>query len=124
MPSSIELIPNLNKTGSKVYHLVKQLPQEHAFNIYMNNFFSSINLDQFFHEKGFGACETVRTNTTRFLIDNSPVMMLTAIHKIDKQDKSISIVAEPELYYFYSSLVEITIITQICLKVINVLIIN
>ncbi|CAG8698627.1 4989_t:CDS:2 [Cetraspora pellucida] len=106
MPSSIELIPNLNKTGSEVYHLVKQLPQGYAFNIYMDNFFSSINLYQFLREKGFGACGTIRTNTTRFpwdyligvvvddvlsflWIDNSPVTMLTIIYKIDGQDSKI-----------------------------------
>ncbi|CAG8793134.1 24728_t:CDS:2, partial [Cetraspora pellucida] len=97
MLSSIELIPNLNKTGSEVYHLVKQLPQEYAFNIYMDNFFSSINLYQFLREKGFGACGTwdhligvVVDDVLSFLwIDNSPVTMLTTIHKIDGQDSKI-----------------------------------
>src|SRR6185437_1543051 len=35
-------IPNLNKAGNEVYHFVSQLPLNKTFNIYMNNFLSSI----------------------------------------------------------------------------------
>lgn len=112
-PSDVDLIPNINKTGAEVYHLVQQLPNNKAFNIFMDNYFSSINLFNFLREKGYGACGTVRTNTANFpiilkkekekknlewdylkgivvnnvlvmlWIDNGPVTMLTTIHVIE-----------------------------------------
>ncbi|CAG8645651.1 11423_t:CDS:2, partial [Dentiscutata erythropus] len=79
MPSSIELIPNLNKTGSEVYHLVKQLPQGHALIFTWTTFF------QWDHLIG-----VVVDDVLNFLwIDNGPVTMLTTIHKIDRQDCKI-----------------------------------
>jgi len=66
--SNVDAIANVNKVDAKVYHLVSQLPSQKSFNIYMNNYFSSVNLFSFFQKKGFGACKTVRTNTTKFLI--------------------------------------------------------
>ena len=117
--SNIDPIPNVNKISSEIYHLVKQLSQKYAFNIYMDNFFSSITLFHFLREKGIGACGTVRTNTAKFpiilkkekekknlewdhligvvkedvlallWIDNGPVMMLTTIHVIDGENSRI-----------------------------------
>ena len=66
--SNVDAIANVNKVDAKVYHLVSQLPSQKSFNIYMDNYFSSVNLFSFFQKKGFGACKTVRTNTTKFLI--------------------------------------------------------
>ena len=110
--SNANPIANVNKIGAEVYHLVSQLPSQKAFNIYMDNYFSSINLFSFLREKGIGACGTVRTNTAKFpvilkkekekanewdylkgvivddvlvmlWIDNGPVTMLSTIHNLD-----------------------------------------
>ena len=112
--SNVDVIENVNKIGAEVYHLVGQLPSQKQFNIYMDNYFSSINLFSFLREKGIGACGTVRTNTAKFpvilkkekekknewdflkgvvidnvlamlWIDNGPVTMLTTIHNIDSK---------------------------------------
>src|SRR5687768_9036452 len=110
--NEIDAITDINKIGAEVYHLVSQLPvSQKAFNVFMDNYFSSINLFSFLREKGIGACETVRTKTTKnpkslkeekekknewdFLtgevvddvlailwVDNGPVTMLSTIHNI------------------------------------------
>jgi len=46
-PSNVSLIPNVNKIGAEVYHLINQLPSHKAFTIFMDNYFSSINLFNF-----------------------------------------------------------------------------
>ena len=106
----LEQIPNLNKAGNEVYHLVSQLPPNKSFNIYMDNFFSSINLFQHLRNNNIGACGTVRTNSGNFpkilkvnkkldwdtlsgvvinevlvilWMDNGPVTMLSTIHEIN-----------------------------------------
>jgi hypothetical protein len=45
--SNVDVIENVNKIGAEVYHLVGQLPSQKQFNIYMDNYFSSINLFSF-----------------------------------------------------------------------------
>ena len=65
-PSNIDPVPNVNKTGSEVYHLVSQLPSRKAFNIFIDNYFSSINLFSFLRSKNYGACGTIHTNTLKF----------------------------------------------------------
>ncbi|RHZ58025.1 hypothetical protein Glove_379g16 [Diversispora epigaea] len=62
----LEQLSNLNKIGNEVNHLVSQLPLNKSFNIYMDNFFSSINLYQHLYNNNFGTCETVRTNSANF----------------------------------------------------------
>jgi hypothetical protein len=118
-PSNVDLIPNVNRTGSEVYHLVRQLPSQKAFNIFMDNYFSSINLYNFLRNKGYGACGTVRINTAKFpitlkkekerkdlewdhlkgitvdnvlvilWIDNGPVTMLSTIHAIEGEESRV-----------------------------------
>ncbi|CAG8823756.1 24211_t:CDS:2, partial [Dentiscutata erythropus] len=95
----------------KVYHLISQLPKSKAFDIYMDNFFTSINLFSYMRKNGYGGCGTVRTNTSKFptclklkksqklewdtlsgvvvddvlavfWMDNGPVTMLTTIHEV------------------------------------------
>ena len=57
----------LNETGCSVVSLIEQLPwKTQAFNIYMDNFFSSIPLFKYLRSNGIGACGTVRTNSARF----------------------------------------------------------
>jgi hypothetical protein len=111
----IPSIPGLNKTGSLVSYLVTQLPTNRAYNIYMDNYFTSIPLFHYLRTNGYGACGTVRVNSAMFpaslkieksihldwntlsgvvvndvlailWIDNGPVHMLTTIHGI-KDDK-------------------------------------
>ena len=112
-PSNVSLIPNVNKIGAEVYHLVNQLPPHKAFTIFMDNYFSSINLFNFLQNNSYGACGTVHTNTAKFpiilkkekekkdlewdflkgiivdnvllllWIDNGLVTMLTTMHIID-----------------------------------------
>ena len=64
--SNVDVIESVNKIGAEVYHLVGQLPSQKAFNIYMDNYFSSINLFSFLWKKDISACETVRINTAKF----------------------------------------------------------
>jgi hypothetical protein len=64
--SNVEAIPNVNHIGAEVCHLVKQLPSRKAFNIFMDNYFSSINLFSYLRSQEYGACGTVRTNTANF----------------------------------------------------------
>jgi len=109
-PLNVSPIPNVNKIGAEVYHLVNQLPPYKAFTIFMDNYFSSINLFNFLQNNGYGACGTVHMNTAKFpivlkkekdlewdflkgiivdnvlsllWIDNGPVTMLTTMHVID-----------------------------------------
>ena len=112
----LEQHSNLNKVGNEVNHLVSQLPLNKSFNIYMDNFFSSINLFQHLYNNNFGACGTVRTNSANFpkilkvskkldwdtlsgivinnvlavlWMDNGPVTMLTTIHEISGNENRI-----------------------------------
>jgi len=64
--NEVEQIEHLNKIGNQVYHLVKKLPSNRAFNIFTDNYFSNIKLFKFLREKGIGACGTVRTNSSGF----------------------------------------------------------
>ena len=106
----VNQISNLNYTSCQVYHLIKQLPLLRSFNIYMDNYFSNINLFKFLRDHNYGACGTVKTNSSKFpnslkvkkkldwntlsgvvvdqvlsvlWIDNGPVTMLSTIHEID-----------------------------------------
>jgi hypothetical protein len=63
----IQQVSDLTKVGNEVYYLVSQLPIENkSFNIYMDNYFSSIKLFKYLREKKIGACGTVRTNSANF----------------------------------------------------------
>src|SRR4051812_40126705 len=60
----VKKIPGITATGNIVLHLVHQLPyRRKTFNIYMDNFFSSIPLFSYLRRKNIGACGTVRTNS-------------------------------------------------------------
>src|SRR5436305_9466172 len=111
----VQQISNLSKVGCEVYHLVSQLPKNKSFNIYMDNYFTSIKLFQYLREKKIGACGTVRTNSANFpqilktnkkldwdtlsgvvvdsvlailWMDNGPVTMLSTIHQIDNENEN------------------------------------
>lgn len=104
-------VEGLTKTGSMVSHMVKQLPHTWlSFNVFMDNYFSTVALFQHFRNIGIGACGTARKQAgipkelqvekgakldwdTRsgavvhgvlviFWQDNGPVTMLTTIHDI------------------------------------------
>lgn len=62
----IDQIPNLNYTSCQLYHSIKQLPLHKSFNIYMDNYLFNINLFKFLRDHNYGACGTVRTNSSRF----------------------------------------------------------
>ncbi len=51
---------------NEVYHLVSQLPKNKSFNIFMNNFFSSINLFKYLRKNKIGAYGTVHKNSVNF----------------------------------------------------------
>lgn len=112
----VQPIPSLNKVGNEVCHLVFQLPKGKSFNIFMDNFFSNINLFKYLRENKIGACGTVRTNSANFpqilkvdkkldwdtlsgvvvnnvlailWMDNGPVTMLSTIHEINGNENRI-----------------------------------
>jgi len=112
----VQQISNLSKVECEVYHLVSQLPKNKSFNIYMDNYFTSIKLFQYLHEKNIGACGTVRKNSANFpqilkvdkkldwdtlsevvvedvlailWMDNGPVTMLSTIHQINGNENRI-----------------------------------
>lgn len=107
----VEKVPGLTQTANYVNHLINFLPHTtRAFNIYMDNFFTSINFFQYLRNKNIGACGTARRSAilskvfnidkktkldwdTRssksfegvlsvFWMDNGPVTMLTTIHSM------------------------------------------
>ncbi|CAG8707728.1 17104_t:CDS:2 [Cetraspora pellucida] len=108
----LSLLTGLNQTGSLVHHLVEQLPyRQFSFNIYMDNYFTSISLFQQLRQIGISACGTIRKTASGFLKelkidkgiklnwdvrsgvvindtlavlwqDNGPVTMLTTIYRL------------------------------------------
>jgi hypothetical protein len=111
-PNLVTKVDGLSQIGCLVHHLVEQLPYHRfSYNIYMDNYFSSIPLFQHFRKIGIGACGTVRKTSSRFprelkidknvklnwdvrsgvevdgvltifWQDNGPVTMLTTIHSL------------------------------------------
>src|SRR6266498_1497831 len=55
----VQLIPSLNRVGNEVCHLVFQLPKGKSFNIFIDNYFSSISLFKYLRDNKIGACGTV-----------------------------------------------------------------
>jgi hypothetical protein len=106
----VKKVAGINSTGSTVLHLAHQLPyRRKTFNIFMDNYFSSIPLFSYLRGKNIGACGTVRANSKKFpkelkipktakmewnfrsaveidkvlailWIDNGPVTLLSTIH--------------------------------------------
>ncbi|CAG8586621.1 4867_t:CDS:1, partial [Paraglomus occultum] len=115
----IEQIAGLTETGCLVWHLVRQLPDTKSYDVYMDNYFSSIALFKYMRDNGYGACGTVRLNSAKFpaelkhgkyqrldwntllgkvvenvlailWIDNGPVTMLTTIHNVCGDDWNVA----------------------------------
>jgi hypothetical protein len=112
----VQQMLGLSKVGNEVFHLASQLPKNKSFNIYMDNYFSSIKLFKYLREKKIGACGTVRKNSANFpqifkvdkklewdtlsgividdvlailWMDNGPVTMLSTIHQINGDENRI-----------------------------------
>ena len=63
----VKIVNGINYTGSIVLHLALKLPyRRKTFNIFMDNYFSSIPLFSYLRNKNIGACGTVRTNSKKF----------------------------------------------------------
>ncbi|GES84286.1 hypothetical protein RCL_jg6913.t1 [Rhizophagus clarus] len=63
----IQQVSDLSKVGNEVYYLTSQLPiEDKSFNIYIDNYFSSIKLFKYLREKKIEACGTVCTNSANF----------------------------------------------------------
>ncbi|KAG0217668.1 hypothetical protein BGW41_000527, partial [Actinomortierella wolfii] len=60
-PPRIMKLPGFNLTENIVYHLVKQLPTQRPYNIYMDNYFSSVRLFQRLRDENYRACGTARS---------------------------------------------------------------
>jgi hypothetical protein len=55
----------LTMTGSMVYQLLQKLPQEPGrYTVYLDNYFTSINLFKQLRDKGIGACGTTRVSAS------------------------------------------------------------
>ncbi|CAG8533200.1 24697_t:CDS:2 [Cetraspora pellucida] len=110
--SNVAKVNSLTKVGSQVLHLVEQLPyKQYSYNIYINNYFTSVPLFQHLRQISVGACGTVRKTVARFpkelkvdkgakldwdvrsgvevngalaifWQDNGPVTMLSTIHSL------------------------------------------
>jgi hypothetical protein len=109
----VQKVDGITYTGSVVLYLAHQLPYwKKTFNLFMDNFFSSIPLFSYLRAKNIGACGTVRSNSRKFpkelkvsktvkmawnsrsgivvddvlailWMDNGPVTMLTTIHGLE-----------------------------------------
>src|SRR5215217_3821474 len=53
----VQQILNLSKVGSEVCHLISKLPKNKSFNVYMDNYFTSINLFKYLREEKIGCVE-------------------------------------------------------------------
>jgi hypothetical protein len=113
-----EHVAGLNRMGQQVWQLARGLPPHHAFNVYMDNYFSSIPLFKHLRDNDVGACGTVRVNSPKFpkelkvpknahldwnttagkvvdgvlamlWVDNAPVTMLTTIHELKGDDWTV-----------------------------------
>src|SRR6185437_10454825 len=62
----IEQITGLTDTGCLVWHLVHQLPKTKSYDVYMDNYFSSIALFKYMCDNAYGACGTVCLNSAKF----------------------------------------------------------
>jgi hypothetical protein len=106
----------ISTTGRKVLFLVEQLPfQRLVFNVYMDNYFSTVPLFKNLRNRQIGACGTCRTHTPDFpkelkgfkdarldwdekgavvvkdvlvllWMDNGPVTMMSTIHSLHSDD--------------------------------------
>lgn len=110
-------------TAHKVMYLVDQLPQNSGtFNVYMDNYFSSVSLFKHMRDKSIGACGTTRHSSSMFpqelkdtkqtaamiwnqkhavvaedvlcflWIDSGPVTMLTTIHTLHTPESFVETV--------------------------------
>ena len=60
---AVRLITPFSATTSAVLHLAETLPyQMQPFTIYIDNFFSSVDLFAHLHHMGIDACGTTRSN--------------------------------------------------------------
>lgn len=60
-PTQVTRVEGLTQTGNTVNHLVQRLPYSWlSFNVYMDNYFSSVKLFQHLRNIGIGACGTAR----------------------------------------------------------------
>ncbi|CAG8836381.1 19831_t:CDS:1, partial [Cetraspora pellucida] len=65
--NDVKKINSINQTGCLVLHLTEQLPyQQYSYNIYIDNYFSSVPLYQYLWQIGIGACGTVRKTASGF----------------------------------------------------------
>ncbi|KAI8884746.1 hypothetical protein K501DRAFT_271402 [Backusella circina FSU 941] len=63
----VQGVQGADKTGCTVNHLAQQLPcKQYAFNVYMDNYFSSIPLFHYFRSIGIGTCGTWEVLRERF----------------------------------------------------------
>ena len=66
--SQIEIQPilSLNRVENKICYLIFQLLKKKSFNIFIDNYFSSISFFKYLRENKIGAYETVWTNNANF----------------------------------------------------------
>lgn len=59
--TKVAVLPGVNNTGIWVVHMCRKLPiSKFKFDIYMDNYFSSIPLFSYLRTVGIGACDTVK----------------------------------------------------------------
>ncbi|POM71390.1 O-methyltransferase [Phytophthora palmivora] len=63
--TSVPKVPNLSATGCIVAYLCSKLPKK-QFNVFMDNYFSSIPLFEHLRSAGIGACGTAQSNSAKY----------------------------------------------------------
>ncbi len=60
--SEIAVEPFLGFGGSVVHHLCSKIPKHRGYKIFVDNFFTNVNLVNRFSSEGYLICGTLRTN--------------------------------------------------------------
>lgn len=58
---------HLSDTNSHILEMTSRLPQNHSFNLYMDNYYTNLPIVLLFQIRGIGTCSTARTTSKNYL---------------------------------------------------------